>query len=384
MTVTHLSHVASRDAPTGAERSLALLARGLRERGHRTRVVVPGAWALGPELDAAGVPVDVVPSTACWLTYFRPRSTVEALARWVRFVAGSGAVRRLGAHLERERPDVVHVNCLPHLHGAAAARRVGLPVVWHLREILPPGRRRRFLAGKLAEWATRIVAVSEATAAWVREEGLGDRLAVVPNGVALPEVQGSRESARRALGLSVEGPICGLFGQLVPHKGVLEFLEAGHRVLRELPGARFLVAGPGPAEFLERIDRVIAEADSPGLIRLPAQPDASLLIEAADVVALTTTTPDPFPRAVLEAMAAARPVVAFDSGGCAEMVEDGTTGHVVPLGDVETLAARVAALLRDGSRGQELGAAGARRVRDRFSLARHVERMEAELRRAST
>jgi glycosyltransferase involved in cell wall biosynthesis len=101
------------------------------------------------------------------------------------------------------------------------------------------------------------------------------------------------------------------------------------------------------------------------------------LIAASDVIGLTTTTPDPFPRAVLEAMAAGRPVAAFDSGGTGEMVSDGETGLLVPTGDVDGLAEAFRRLGGDRELRERMGRAAAARTRDRFSMERHVGRMEA-------
>jgi glycosyltransferase involved in cell wall biosynthesis len=109
---------------------------------------------------------------------------------------------------------------------------------------------------------------------------------------------------------------------------------------------------------------------------LPPRPSGGELIAASDVVALTTASPDPFPRAVLEAMAAGRPVAAFDSGGTGEMVQDGETGILVPPGDVAALAEAFGRLAGDRAMRESMGRAAAARVRERFSLERHVSRME--------
>jgi len=250
--------------------------------------------------------------------------------------------------------------------------------VWHLREILPEGRRRRWLARRLAQHASAVVAVSEAVACWVRDEGLGDRLHVVPNGVQPPAALPDRDRARAVLGLDAEGVIIGLFGQLVPHKGALEFIEAASLAARSSPKLRFVLAGSGPESFRRRCEESIGEsADATRFHLLPARPSGDELIAASDVVCLATTTPDPFPRAVLEAMGAGRPVAAFASGGTVEMVRDGETGVLVPVGDVLALSAAFCKLGCDPVLRETMGAAGARLASGVFSLERHVDRMES-------
>jgi glycosyltransferase involved in cell wall biosynthesis len=376
LSIAMLSHLASPQAPTGAERSFVVLANGLAARHHRVSVTVPGPWILESEL-AAGIEVQRVPCRMCWLVHYEAEPSWRVAGRWLRFAAPDPGGRRLERWIRNTRPDVVHVNCLPHVRGARAAHRAGRPVVWHVREILPPGPRRRWFAARISSSATSVVAVSEAVAAWLREEGLGARVKVVPNGVDVPAAPRGRKEARRALGIPVDGIVAGLFGQILPHKGQLEAIEAVARARADAPALRLLVAGDGPPEFLAAID---AEAARRGLgsffQRLPGCADPSDLFAAADVVVLATRTPDPLPRAVLEAMAWGRPVAAFRSGGAAEMVVDGQTGFLVDSGDVIGLGEAIARLAADTGLRERFGAAGGVRARESFSTEAHVKRME--------
>jgi glycosyltransferase involved in cell wall biosynthesis len=374
--IAMLSHMASSSSPTGAEHSLALLARGLRERGHRVVVVVPGPWGLGDALREAGVEVKTIPCRVCWLAYYHPRPVPVVVLKWARFALADSGGRSIAAFLREWRPDVVHVNCLPHLRGAERARATGFPVVWHIREILPPGGRRRWFASRLSRDATRVVAVSEAVGEWLRAEGLGERVTVIHNGVEPAESPRVPHEAREALGLPADGSVAGLYGQILPHKGVLQFVEAGERALDAGGDLRFVVAGSGPEGFVEEVRAQMAGASRPDRFHLlPPQPTADYLMAAADMVCLTTTTPDPLPRSVLEAMAAGRPVIAFRSGGAPEMVADGRTGRLVD--DKEGLAAAMVELAGDETLRQAMGNDGARRAKDEFTLDRHVDRMES-------
>jgi len=376
-----LSHLASVDAPTGAERSLALLARGLSEREHQVAVAAPGPWSMSADLEAAGVEVATIPVRPCWLVQYGPQPLWRQVARGARYSLPDRGCRDLRSWLGELDPDVVHVNCLPHLRGAAAARSLGLPVVWHIREILPPGRRRRWFAGRLRSDATRIVAVSEAVARWLREEGLGECVEVVYNGVDPPPKLPNRTTAREEFGLKGEGTVVGLFGQLVEHKGALDFVSGAHRAVAADPSLQFLIAGYGRAAFMERVRSEIASGPAAESIRLvPPQDEIWPLLAAIDVVALTTRWPDPLPRVVMEAMGVGLPVAAYGGGGVDEMVVDEETGLLCEAGDVGGLVEAWLRLCRDAAMRRRFGEAGSRRARDRFSLARHVDCMEAVLR----
>ena len=381
MKIAMLSHLASLKAPTGAERSLALLARGLSDSGHKVAVATPGRWALREELEVGGVSVAPVPVRQCWLVQYGPQPLWRQAARGLRYAWPDAGSRGLRAWLSGLMPDVVHVNCLSHLRGAAAARSQGLPVVWHLREILPPGPRRRWFAGRLRSDATRIVAVSEAVAEWVREEGLGDRVEVVHNGVDPPVGGVDRDAARGSFDLPSEAVVVGLFSQLVVHKGALDLVRAAHAAISENSELRFLIAGHGPASFAGQLQREIAAGAAAGQIHLvPPQPEIWELLAAVDVLALPTLWPDPLPRAVMEAMVAGRPVVAYEDGGVAEMVVNRETGLLCRSGEVEDLTRAILEMAGDESLRSLFGKAGRNRARALFSVERHVNRMEQVLR----
>lgn len=376
LAVAMLSHLASPHAPTGAERSLVLLANGLAARRHRVAVTAPGPSAFESQL-ASNVPLTRIPCRMAWNSHFERDPLWRVAARFLRFVALDPGPAKLEDWMRGVWPDVVYVNCLPHVKGARAARHAGYPVVWHIREILPEGRRRGWFAKQIAASANAVVAVSEAVASWLKDEGLGALLSVVPNGVDAPTSPKSREDARRVLGLPVDGIVAGLFGQVRPHKGVTESIEAVAKARAAAPSLRLVVAGDGPLDFLAEAD---AAAERHGLgdayRRFPGLADPSDLFAASDVILLATRTPDPFPRAVLEAMAWGRPVAAFRSGGAGEMIVDGETGFLVDSGDIAGFSAAIARLATDRPLREALGAAGRTRAKLNFSVDAHVTRME--------
>src|SRR5262249_25160469 len=100
------------------------------------------------------------------------------------------------------------------------------------------------------------------------------------------------------------------------------------------------------------------------------------ILSALDLLALTSSQ-EGMPNTVLEAMAAGRPVVATNVGGCPELVVEGETGHLAPFGDSAFLARRMVELLSRPDRGRALGEAGRRRARSEFSVQAVVARSQA-------
>jgi glycosyltransferase involved in cell wall biosynthesis len=380
MKVAMLSHLASKTAPTGAERVLELVARGLAGRGHQVAVSAPGPWAFDSSLEDSGIEVRRIPVRCCWLVQADRQPAWKQLMRGARFLIPDPGTVSLGSFLSEFDPDVVYVNCLPHLRGAATARASDRPVVWHVHEILPPGARRRWFAGRLHRDADRIVAVSEAVAGWMRAEGLGGSLEVVHNGVEIPDSLSDRASARARFDLPPGATVFGWFGQLVHHKGAVDFVRAAHRVAERGSDTWFLIAGHGSSSFVGTLRSEIESGPAAERIRIvPPQPEIWELMAAVDVLALTTLWPDPLPRVVMEAMAVGKPVVAYANGGVPEMVVDGETGMLCPPSDVAGLTSAILELTNDkGLRGQ-FGEAGRRRARADFSAERHLDRMERVL-----
>jgi len=251
--------------------------------------------------------------------------------------------------------------------------------------MLPPGRRRRWFARRLRADATRIVAVSEAVARWLRAEGLGDRVEVVHNGVDPPTDEVNQEAVRGRFNLPSEAVIVGLFSQLVVHKGALDLVRAAHSAAAENPELYFLIAGQGPASFGRELRHEIAAGPAAEHIHVvPPQPEIWELVAAVDMLALPTLWPDPLPRAVMEAMAAGRPVVAYEDGGVPEMVVDGETGRLCRPGNTDDLTRAILDLAGDGALRKRFGETGRIRARKLFSVEHHVSRMEAVLRGAAS
>jgi len=382
--IAAVSHLASPDAPTGAEKSLAALTEVLAGRGHELGVVAPGPWCLGSELEASGVEVATIRSRSCWLVQWGPQPTARQVLRYLRYRLPDPGYRRMMVWLDRFWPDVVYVNCLPQLKGATAARALGLPVVWHIREILPAGNRRRWFARRLKRDATRIAAVSHAVAEWLDDEGLGDLVTVVHNGCQVPRDRVSSSEVRESFGLPAEGVLVGFFAQLVSHKGTVELVQAGSLAMAQVPSLFIVIAGAGPPDEIERLKTEIAKSPfSQRFFVLPPQRDVWSLLAAIDVAAVPSLWPDPLPRTVMEAMAVGRPVVAYRCGGVPEMIDEGETGFMVEPGDRAGLADRMVRLARDQKLRCRLGAAAGAKAQAEFSVVAYIDAMEKILKEAA-
>jgi glycosyltransferase involved in cell wall biosynthesis len=208
------------------------------------------------------------------------------------------------------------------------------------------------------------------------------RFRVVPLGLELEALARDlpRGGLRRERGIPVGAPLIGMVGRLVPIKDVPTFLEAAARVRQATPEARFALVGDGEErKLLENrcVDLGLAEAVAfHGWRR-----DMPSVYGDLDVV-VNTSRNEGTPVALIEALAAGRPVVATRVGGTPDLLRDGAFGRLVPAGDPEAVAAAILATLREGEAARERARAGRAHVLREHAAARlidDVDRLYREL-----
>lgn len=214
-----------------------------------------------------------------------------------------------------------------------------------------------------------IVTVSELSRQRLIGLGLdGDRIQVVPCGVDVPADAPVRPERETVDVLTI--------GRMVPKKHPLATIEAFRRAAVAHPGLRLTMVGDGP--LLEEATSAVHAAGLGDRVRfLGARPHDEVLglLADADIFAQHSVVnprngdEEGLPVAVLEAMAAALPVVSTRHAGIPEAVQEGTTGLLVKEGDVSGMAAALAELAGDPARRRAYGLAGHRRAADRFSWA---------------
>lgn len=230
-------------------------------------------------------------------------------------------------------------------------------------------------------WMTRITALSETHRTFLIErEGISPKqLAIIPNGVDLSRfpVDGSAHSLRDALGLSDRGPVVGIVAMLRPEKAHEMFLRTAARVLEQIPSSRFLIVGDGTER--SRLESLAETLGIQAQVRfLGARDDVPALVSLFDVAVLSSRpVVETVSNAVLEYMAARKPVVVTRVGSLPELIEEGRTGFLVEPGDWQAMAKRIVQLLQDRSLAKRLGQAAQDRVRQQYTVERMVQQYEA-------
>jgi glycosyltransferase involved in cell wall biosynthesis len=278
--------------------------------------------------------------------------------------------------------DVIHTH-LPesNWYGLPAGYLNRVPVrISHLHSVyLRWSAKTKAMDRAIRACASLSVACSGTVRDVARELGYSDRkLRVIPNGVETARFDGLpvRGDARRMLGLPEDGPMLISVASLYEHKGHSYLLEAMVRVREEFPQAHLLLVGDAKEEHRTVVHNAVGRLDLRDAVWfLGHRGDVPLLLAASDVFVMPSVR-EGFPMALLEAGAARLPAVASSVGGIPEIIDDGTTGLLVPSQDQGRLGETLLSLLRDPSRMRSMGEAAGTRIQQHFALRQTVQQLE--------
>jgi glycosyltransferase involved in cell wall biosynthesis len=203
-----------------------------------------------------------------------------------------------------------------------------------------------------------------------------DKVKVIPNGVDASRFSPAPDAhaIRRDLGIPPTAPVVSIVAALRPEKNHELFLNVAHRVLRQLPDARFLIVGDGPCRASLKSD-----AEARGIVGrvqfLGSRGDVPQILTATDIFALTSRN-EANPISILEAMSVGRPVVATNVGSIHEVIKDGVHGLLIPANQPEIFADRLLDLLNDPLGCKRMGAAARESVIQNWSLENTVRGYE--------
>lgn len=380
-----IAHVITRLILGGAQENTVASVAGLRRCPGLEVELISGPTGAGegslvPWVRREGISLTETPHLV------RPVHPLRDLLAW----------RWLTAHFRRTRPDVVHTHSgKAGVLGRLAARRAGVPLVVHTihgpsfgpfqgacaNAVFTAAERR---AGRCTD---RFVSVADAMTAQYLAAGIGgpSQYATVRSGFDLEpflKVPLAPDPARRkALGLAGGDFVIGCIARLAPLKGHEDLVRLLPRLVGACPATRVLLVGDGPLRA--RLETALASAGLAGRVvfaGLVPPGDVAAHLAAMDAL-VHLSYREGLPRALPQALAAGRPVVAYDCDGAREVCRDGETGFLVPLGDGVGAADALARLGQDPALRIRLGRAGRELVRDAFSVERMVSSLEQLYRR---
>lgn len=294
----------------------------------------------------------------------------------------SGRNVRMRARLRRvfrsHRPDVLHTfPCGVDCQANRAARDTGVPVVISSRRELATWQKRRHI--RLQRKANRlvdcVVANSQAVAKYsIKQEDADPALfRVIPNGVDADafRTHADPDHLRTRYGIPPKRRVVGMVANFSLVKDYPLFVQVAGELVKRRDDVHFLAVGSGP--MLKPVRQLVKQA---GLDDRFTQ--VATLSEIADIysiidVSVLCSKTEGCPNAVLEAMAARRPVVAANVGGIPEIIQDGETGRLIDGREPEPFANAIGALLSDEREAHRMGAEAQAYVREHFSMERTAD-----------
>lgn len=358
-------HVSSDYTPGGATRYLLTLLSQPVFSGADVTVACPMGGGLAHAVERLGIPL---------VTFQRGDRSFDA-----------GLVLQLARLISSRRFDVVHSHA--SASSRLAARITGCRNTVVTRHTiggdLPRSPiRRAFTSIAQVSLASRFIAISRAISRRLLDEGVpGSRIETIYNGVDIPlierealvlDVRPDIDSMVRDSTVRGASPIIGTLGRLSPEKGHEFLVRAFADVLTEFPGAALVIVGQGGER--DKLARLAGELGIAERVLFTGyRENSSAYLKAFDVFAMPSLS-EGLGLAMLEAMTLRKPVIASNTGGIPEVIEDGANGLLVPPADAVALSRGIASLLKNPSLSANLASAGRKTVEERFSARTMAER----------
>jgi glycosyltransferase involved in cell wall biosynthesis len=358
----------------GGERWMLDTAAGLRARGHDVRLLATPGSVLAARAPARGIP----------LTELAIRGDVDPIA-----------VTQLAAHFRRTQPHVIIPMlereirlCAAGIHAARALppRPVRPKLIPRRGSQYPLKDKRRYRLVYTQE-VDRVIVNSEATrrmimhdAPWFPES----KAVVIYNGIdpepyekLVARRDDLRVKLRRSTGLEPGVPVFTLVGDLHERKQQRVIVEMWPQVLEEFPNAHVLFVGEG--DDRAELESVIAARNLGGRIHLLGfRSDVPEILAGSDALLLPSSV-EGFGYVLVEAMGVGVPCIASRVSSIPEIVEDGKTGILHPVGDTGEITDAIRAILTDPAGARAMGEAGMRRAQKFFTLSRMLDQVELVL-----
>lgn len=359
----------------GADKVLLELIKGLDSKEFEAHVILPNDGVLVEALRQVGAKVSVLDYPILRRKYFNPKGIADYI-RSYNFYA-----KQIAIYAREHSIDIVHNNTAAVLEGIYLKRKLKLPLIWHVHEIIvKPKAISDFINMLMGRYADKIVTVSQAVANHIKQSPFikDSQVEVIYNGVDNAVYYPmDASSIREKFDIAQDALVIGMIGRVNAIKGQNDFIEAVEPLLEKNEQAVAFLAGgvfPGEEWRLEELDKRIASSSVVSQIhRIDYYDKTSELYNMFDIFVLPSIKPDSLPTVVLEAMACSKPVVGYNNGGIAEMVVDDKSGCLVKPNRPQELSNAISLLLDSSEKREKFGRVGYQRQKELFSLESYIK-----------
>lgn len=359
----------------GADKVLLELIKGLDSKEFEAHVILPNDGVLVEALRQVGAKVSVLDYPILRRKYFNPKGIADYI-RSYNFYA-----KQIALYARQHSIDMVHNNTAAVLEGIYLKRKLKLPLIWHVHEIIvKPKAISDFINMLMGRYADKIVTVSQAVANHIKQSPFikDSQVEVIYNGVDNAVYYPmDASSIREKFDIAQDALVIGMIGRVNAIKGQNDFIEAVELLLEKNEQAVAFLAGgvfPGEEWRLEELDkRIVSSSVVSQIHRIDYYDKTSELYNMFDIFVLPSIKPDSLPTVVLEAMACSKPVVGYNNGGIAEMVVDDKSGCLVKPNRPQELSNAISLLLDSSEKREKFGRVGYQRQKELFSLESYIK-----------
>ena len=375
----NIMYIAHERKMGGATLCLFTMAKEMKERGHNVCVVVP-FWRspIADKLKKEGI--KTIGIFSGW--WMMPEYWGPFMKFWFRVLYASEwfAVFRISRRIKKEKIDIVHSNSSVIDVGSRAAKRSGVPHVWHFREFGDKDYRLEFLRGRrksieyVAESGSFNIFISECLKRYYKELDDPDKNVVIYDGVS--EKYLNRYKEKR-----IDGPAFLIAGNLQRNKGQDTVLKAV-KILkkRNITDFSVIVAGgiastKDSREFAKELYDYKEMENLDNVYLIGFTEDMNALRKKTDVE-IVASRMEAFGRVTVEAMLSGNPVLATDTGANPELIKEGETGWLFREGDPEDLARKMEDILKHKSCIRMLGDKAYQEAKTRYLSCQNTDKIE--------
>lgn len=365
----------------GADKVMLDLIKRLDKSKFQPLVILPTEGVLVDALKDEGVNVMVMPYPIMRRKYFNLKGVIQYGFNLIKYI------NKITSIAKEYHIDLIHTNTAATLEGGFVSRKLHVPHLWSIHEIIVSPKIMYTVTSKLiAKYSSIAITDSKAVKDHLDASGYfqPDAVKVIYNGVDSKRFKPENDCdyLYDEWKIPKNARIIGMMGRVNSWKGQGDFLKAANIIMAKYSDVYTVFVGAAfEGEEWREKELADAIAQSPyknRIINKGYRTDSEGIYKLYDVFVLPSTNPDPLPTVVLEAMATGKPIVGYKHGGVCEMVKDGYNGLLAEVRNPKDLAAKIEILLEDNDKRMEMGANSRKRLLEEFSIEAYVQNYSAE------
>ena len=378
----------------GGEIALLNLCSHLDQERFDLHVILFSDGPLREKLNQSGIGTTILELDSGLVNAKKDKLGLSSLLRIVDVFRSIKFAWRLSRVVQKLRANILQTNSLKaDILGGIAGRLAGVPVIWHVRDRIADDYLPKKIATAfrlLCQWMPdMVIANSNSTLETLQRNALKqatastgrvDHMVTVHDGTPMNPASGEvprSENVRH----DMQQRVVSLVGRICRWKGQHIFIRAAALLQKEFPNSVFRIVGSPLFEekdYEQELHDLVNQLGVNSLVQFTGfRTDVDAVMRESDLVVHASITGEPFGQVVIEAMAAARAVVATNGGGVPEIVLDGITGLLVPMGDADAMARAIRKLLNDPETSHKMGQAGKARVQSFFTIEQTAQKVSA-------